>query len=110
MFIQHQHEWSAFLHHDEASIIVDTEGRRCRQLVFSDSALCFVVMRVVASPTIFFVLGKNSQAQLDTLTLIGPNFGPHCQRRDTIGRWSWQTAAERTEKEGHPTAPAGQST
>jgi hypothetical protein len=86
MFIQHQHEWSALLYHHVASMIVDPEGQQCRQLVYSDSALCFVVMRVVASPTICFVLGKNPQAQLDTLTLIGPNFGLHCQRRDTIGR------------------------
>ena len=84
MFIQHQLEWSALLYHHEASMIVDPEGRQCRQLVYNDSALCFVVMRVVASTTIFFVLGQNPQAQL-TLTLIGPNFGPHCQRRDTFG-------------------------
>jgi hypothetical protein len=77
MFIQHQHEWSALLHHHEASVIVDPEGRQCRQLVVGDSALCFEVMRVVASPMIFFVQGKSSQAQLETLTLIGPNFGPH---------------------------------
>jgi hypothetical protein len=65
MYIQHQHDWSALHITTKRTCAVDPGGR---QLVFGDSALCFAVMRVVASPTIFFVLGKNSQAQLDTIS------------------------------------------
>ena len=71
--VQLQHEWSTFTTNNKASIPVDPKAL---QLVYSDSALCFVSCASSRPLKIFFTLGNNSRAQRDLISrLVGPIFG-----------------------------------